>query len=127
MTVMIPATGMASSAPRRPPSSTPIRALTSTVKGFRRTVRDCTAGCEDVVLDLLVDDEEDDRDDAGRRGVQERDQHHDHRSEQGSDERDQVRQPDPEGQHTGERRPGGEHHDEARAPAMTEMNTFPVT
>ena len=54
-------------------------------------------GLEDVVLDLLVDDEEDDGNDAGRRGVQERDHNHDRRSEQCSDERDQVRQSDPEG------------------------------
>ena len=45
MTWMMPAKGMASSAPRIPASSTPTRIATITVSGLSLTVRDKMSGC----------------------------------------------------------------------------------
>ena len=69
MTWRTPATGMASSAPRNPNSSTSMRMLTSTVA---RTAERCAHDdrLQDVVLQLLVHHEHHQDHDGGGQGVQ---------------------------------------------------------
>ena len=70
---------------------------------------------QDVVLELLVDDEEDERGDPGGRRIEERDEHRGDGADGRADQRQHVRERDPEREHQCERDEPGAQPDVDRA------------